>query len=353
VSPAEEVAAVNPEGAVPAAADSLAATAATDASDAHEERLVNESKTTKGGDIAEALGNQAHSSGGVVLRRRRSEQPFKWRLKTKAEYERDSMKKALLNKKYFDFKSLEQMVELVPHRHQQVGTSEREEENQRRLCLVSFLTGVLNLNPEERWTPYQALRHNFVTDGVHNASFKPPKDETVGVRIPLPARLLPEGTAADSAGTFSSTSEAGSTNSGFLGCKRKSTYPRAKAPSVGSAPTSASSPHGSTASRSSAAPGFGLPPNGYQAQSQVSSSPWHLPSLGYSASECSGGETRPPTWGGSRSGSQGNFESDPLQSDGSFTGRAGQHSDSDSTGPMTFLKTHGNTTRGRRESKGQ
>lgn len=226
--------------------------------------------------------------------------------------------------------------------------------------MVQFLVGVLDVSPEWRWTPFQASHHSFVTDSRYDASFKPPElkpaqDDSVAhvtpppaMRFtlqppqPLPWSMPSPSVGADSAGTFSSNSDAGSAPSNV---SRRAVKAKAKAPSVCSrpmlssataTPTSASSPHGSTDSRSTAprAPtGFGHTPHGHQTQSR---SPWHLPSPGYSASDCSGGETRPATWNDSQSGSQSNFESDPwglAMSDGSAgPPRSGQQSDSDSTG---------------------
>lgn len=39
-----------------------------------------------------------------------------------------------------------------------------EKECQERLLLIDFLTKVLNLNPLERLTPQEALKHPFVND---------------------------------------------------------------------------------------------------------------------------------------------------------------------------------------------
>jgi len=109
-----------------------------------------------------------------------------WRLKTREEYERDdeSHKKQPIPKKYCNFKSLEQMVELVPFRlgPRKAMTEEQEtriimEEKERRACFLQFLTGVLNINAEERWTPNQADRHSFISGEKYDPNWAPPPDE--------------------------------------------------------------------------------------------------------------------------------------------------------------------------------
>ncbi len=41
-----------------------------------------------------------------------------------------------------------------------------EGERSLRDALVDFLLGVLDLNPDTRWTPRQALQHPFITGGI-------------------------------------------------------------------------------------------------------------------------------------------------------------------------------------------
>lgn len=41
-----------------------------------------------------------------------------------------------------------------------------EGEKSLREALVDFLLGVLDLNPDTRWTPRQALHHPFITGGI-------------------------------------------------------------------------------------------------------------------------------------------------------------------------------------------
>lgn len=112
-----------------------------------------------------------------------------WRLKTREEFERDEHKKEPTPKKYFNFKSLEQMIELVPYKNNQSQRSLKDEQ-EGRLCFLQFLWGVLQINPDERWTPKQAAQHPFITHSPYDPDFQPPADEPVPsfTRAPLPAR---------------------------------------------------------------------------------------------------------------------------------------------------------------------
>lgn len=40
------------------------------------------------------------------------------------------------------------------------------QERSLREALVDFLLGVLDLDPQTRWTPRQALQHPFITGGI-------------------------------------------------------------------------------------------------------------------------------------------------------------------------------------------
>merc|ERR1719346_262539 len=47
------------------------------------------------------------------------------------------------------------------------------------MCFLQFLWGVLQINPDRRWTPKQAIKHSFITGAAYNPDFQPPDDEPV------------------------------------------------------------------------------------------------------------------------------------------------------------------------------
>jgi len=101
-----------------------------------------------------------------------------WRLKAMEEYERDEHKKEPVPKNYFNFKSLKRMVELVPVKSNLTPSCVIEEE-ERRVVFLQFLEGVLQINPDTRWTPTQASGHPFITGARYDPDFQPIEDEPV------------------------------------------------------------------------------------------------------------------------------------------------------------------------------
>lgn len=128
-------------------------------------------------DDSDATGSRTGRSSGPgrppFARRKSKRRQMAWRLKTKEEYERDEHKKEPVPKKYFNFSSLEQMVTLAPYRSN-LSRRQLKEEKERRLCFLQFLGGLLQLNPDLRWTPKQASAHPFIMGKAHDPDFRPP-----------------------------------------------------------------------------------------------------------------------------------------------------------------------------------
>lgn len=99
-----------------------------------------------------------------------------WHLKSRAEYMKDSKKEEDAGKKYrhLDFESLEQMVET----HQDHRAYKRDALAQRH-SFLQFLCGVLQVNPDERWTPLQAAGSSFISGRPYDPKFFPVDDELV------------------------------------------------------------------------------------------------------------------------------------------------------------------------------
>lgn len=130
--------------------------------------------------------------GPRLPRSRRRQVRTYWRLKTQEEYERDEDKKEPIPKKFFDFKSLEQMIEHLPYKDN-MSRRALAEDQERRLCFHQFLRGVLQISPDERWTPKQAAESPFVSGGPYEPNWQVPDDE------PVPSfATMSEGTAKSS-----------------------------------------------------------------------------------------------------------------------------------------------------------
>eukprot|EP00931_Biecheleriopsis_adriatica_P039175 TRINITY_DN22413_c0_g2_i1.p1 TRINITY_DN22413_c0_g2~~TRINITY_DN22413_c0_g2_i1.p1 ORF type:complete len:1219 (+),score=211.20 TRINITY_DN22413_c0_g2_i1:96-3659(+) len=153
---------------------------------------------------------------------RRTGNPTVWKLKSKEEYERDDHKKEPMQKKYFNFRSLEQMIDLVPYRP---NLSKRilKEEKERRICFLQFLGGLLQIDPRLRWTAKQASFHPFIMGSKHDPSFEPVPDDTPSFVQAAPPRsakklpLQPPGGAAEAgapSGGVTARSESGTRHGG-------------------------------------------------------------------------------------------------------------------------------------------
>ena len=94
------------------------------------------------------------------------------------EYEREADRKEPIPKKYFNFKSLKEMIDMVPYKSNLSSRGILEEQD-RRLCFLQFLDGVLQVDPVTRWTPAQASQHAFITGAAFDKDFKPPADNAV------------------------------------------------------------------------------------------------------------------------------------------------------------------------------
>ncbi|RLV95681.1 Dual specificity protein kinase YAK1 [Spathaspora sp. JA1] len=75
-----------------------------------------------------------------------------------------SKKKEQPNKDYFKHRLLKDIILNYKLPSKKMTNSMIEKECQERLLLIDFLTKVLNLNPLERLTPQEALKHPFVSD---------------------------------------------------------------------------------------------------------------------------------------------------------------------------------------------
>lgn len=122
-----------------------------------------------------------------------------WRMKTREEFEREEDKKEEPPRQRWNFGSLEQMVAVVPL-SSDLPDAVRAEEQDRRRGLAQLLDGLLRLQPEERWTPSQALRHPFLLGTPYCEDFRPPPSS------PVPPPLEVTSTACTSGASVSTGS---------------------------------------------------------------------------------------------------------------------------------------------------
>lgn len=128
-----------------------------------------------------------------------------YQMKTHEEYiqflastkgKEENLKKEQANKNYFKHRLLKDIILNYKLPSKKMTNSMVEKECQERLLLHDFLTKVLNLNPLERLTPQEALKHPFVNDaasqvlsaasttssGPNRSSYQDLSDSTRGYR---------------------------------------------------------------------------------------------------------------------------------------------------------------------------
>ena len=98
-----------------------------------------------------------------------------FRMKTVEEYNTELKAQEKPGKEYFKWKRLGDIVKNY-RVSKKISSSPSlvDREMKDRECLISFLSGVLNLNPLERWTPQQAAMHPFVTQQPFEGEWYPP-----------------------------------------------------------------------------------------------------------------------------------------------------------------------------------
>ena len=67
------------------------------------------------------------------------------------------------SKRYFQGNSLPEIINSYPIMRKGLSSKEIDLEMQNRRSFIDFLSGLLRLNPLERWTPQQASQHPFIT----------------------------------------------------------------------------------------------------------------------------------------------------------------------------------------------
>ena len=99
-----------------------------------------------------------------------------FRCKTEAEYCRELSCPPCRNKQYFKHTELPDLIAHHPRLKPLESEAEKAEDRERRGSMLQCLQGLLLIDPSQRWTPQQALRHPFVTGEPFQTEFSPPLD---------------------------------------------------------------------------------------------------------------------------------------------------------------------------------
>ncbi|KAJ9476275.1 Dual specificity protein kinase YAK1 [Pseudozyma hubeiensis] len=113
-----------------------------------------------------------------------------YRLKSLEQYSKEHNVQEQPSKKYFKATTLPDIVKTYPMSRKSGKSADVQKEMANRSSFIDFVTGLLNMNPHERWTPQQAKLHPFITGEKFVKPFRPP--------------LVPTGASITSASSSSS-----------------------------------------------------------------------------------------------------------------------------------------------------
>ncbi|KAJ3444672.1 homeodomain interacting protein kinase isoform a [Anaeramoeba flamelloides] len=95
-----------------------------------------------------------------------------YEFKSLEQYAIENQIRATVPKKYFNDKHLAHIIKNTPYR-KKLTKEEKKKEKHNRSCLIHFLTGCLQIDPDKRWTPKEAKQHPFITGVPFRKNFKP------------------------------------------------------------------------------------------------------------------------------------------------------------------------------------
>ena len=99
-----------------------------------------------------------------------------FRFKSEAEFCRELSCPPCRNKQYFKHTELPDLIAHHPRLKPLESEAEKAEDRERRCSMLHCLQGLLLIDPSQRWTPRQALRHPFVTGEPFQTELSPPLD---------------------------------------------------------------------------------------------------------------------------------------------------------------------------------
>ncbi|CDR99736.1 hypothetical protein [Sporisorium scitamineum] len=150
-----------------------------------------------------------------------------YRLKSLEQYSKEHNVQEQPSKKYFKATTLPDIVKTYPMSRKSGKSADVQKEMANRSSFIDFVTGLLNMNPHERWTPQQAKLHPFITGEKFTKPFRPPL---------IPTAASTTG-ASSSASSRAKTSDASKHPYGGLVPQQTSSRPSNKSVSLGGGTT--------------------------------------------------------------------------------------------------------------------
>lgn len=115
-----------------------------------------------------------------------------YRLKSLEQYSKEHNVQEQPSKKYFKATTLPDIVKTYPMSRKSGKSADVHKEMANRSSFIDFVTGLLNMNPHERWTPQQAKLHPFITGEKFVKPFRPPLVPTAASITATPSSSRPK-----------------------------------------------------------------------------------------------------------------------------------------------------------------
>ncbi|EPQ29288.1 uncharacterized protein PFL1_03043 [Pseudozyma flocculosa PF-1] len=97
-----------------------------------------------------------------------------YRLKSLEQYSKEHNVQEQPSKKYFQATTLPDIIRTYPMSRKSGKSADVQKELANRNSFIDFVSGLLNMDPHERWTPQQAKLHPFITGEKFTKPFRPP-----------------------------------------------------------------------------------------------------------------------------------------------------------------------------------
>lgn len=97
-----------------------------------------------------------------------------YRLKSREKFSAEKKTQEQPSKQYFPSTKINEIIMNYPLPKPNMKKADIDREMQNRASFVDFVSGLLNMNPFERWTPHQAAMHPFITESKFVSPFVPP-----------------------------------------------------------------------------------------------------------------------------------------------------------------------------------
>ncbi|KAJ2787859.1 dual specificity protein kinase yak1 [Coemansia interrupta] len=106
-----------------------------------------------------------------------------WAFKPMAQYSLENNVEEKPSKRYFTATTLSELITTYPVRRK-MNDIEQQHEYQMRIALIDFLRGLLEMDPNKRWSPQQAMMHPFITGEPFNGPYNPAHHISGGIHGP-------------------------------------------------------------------------------------------------------------------------------------------------------------------------